>query len=314
MKITRFFFLVCLYVLFFSLQAGNNRQYEGIIKKYDIAYLLPSSEGSAEDFWSSLENRHEGLYKYRKALAKKKKTAVEANYDLNMALARVEPRYSEFQYLNDAQAREFASRLNLIIEGNNSNRLHFHLIFGLYPNAFCTPRGHIYIYHTLVTTIEGDASLLVGICAHEAAHYYLRHSARHLWAQKKEERKNNILAGISVGLMAASETMNAYNAGYYGYNYNSNLPAYISTVLACAKYDNNLFYFKYGREQELEADIVAYRFLEYVGMDPMTYVRALMALGTDSDEYYDDWSDHPTISYRIGLLMYLGEHYPLKSR
>lgn len=308
------FFVLCFSfsLCMVDMQAKNNRKFEKIIKAYDVAPLLKTPGKTPASFWQQIEEGHVGLNKYKHALKRKKKTAVEANYELNMALAKVETQYDDREYIDDSTTQSMLTNLRDIIEGEPDRRLQFHLVWGFTPNAYCTPRGHIYIYHTLVRAYSQDPEMLIGVCAHEAAHYYLMHSARHLWAEKRNERKNNILAGISIGMMAFADGMAAGNAAYYGQSYQSNLAPFINSVLYCTEYDNIMYHFRYGREQELEADMVAYRFLEYVGLDPKMYVRALVALGIENDTTYDEQSDHPSISYRVDFLTYLGEHYPLK--
>lgn len=72
--------------------------------------------------------------------------------------------------------------------------------------------------------------------------------------------------------------------------------------------DNALKYrYKYSREQEVEADIIAYRFLEYMGLGGENYINALRAIGYENDAYYDDTSSHPTTEFRVKLLEYLGK-------
>ena len=67
--------------------------------------------------------------------------------------------------------------------------------------------------------------------------------------------------------------------------------------------------YKYSREQEIEADILAYRFLEFMGVSPEDYIKALENLVENNYEllkYTDDkFSDHPFIMHRINILRML---------
>ena len=197
--------------------------------------------------------------------------------------------------------------------GVNGERIRVHFIQGDQPNAFCTPGGDIYIYTALAQKLTGDWPMIYGVCAHEAAHYYLKHSARQKWADYRRQKKNKIIAGVALGVSAAALTATSVAVGgSYSPNMAGNVIDMCSDVLAISTLDSNLYHFKFSREEELEADIIAYRFLEFVGVDPANYIRALETLGTESDAFYNKWSDHPTITFRTDFLTYLGEKYPMK--
>lgn len=291
----------------------SNKSFEKIIRKYDIASMLQTKSGRPEDFWRQLSKNHDGLSAYVKALAHRKRTAVKAANDVALALGLVESEYSHLYVYKDDTTATCTRKISNEIMGVDANKINIHIVYGETPNAFCTPRGDIYIYTSLFDRIDYNWRMLYGICAHEIAHYYLRHSERQKWADEKRARKNKILAGIAIGLNAAAEVTNAYVASYTGSKYEGHFAETCQNILYNAQYDNQMYHFKYSREEELEADIIAHRFLEFVGIDPSYYAMALYSLGTENDNYYSDWSDHPTISYRISFLNYLKEKYPLNN-
>ena len=291
----------------------SNKSFEKIIKKYDVASMLQTKSRQPEDFWRQLSKNHEGLSAYVKALARRKSSAVKAANDVAMALGLVESEYSRLYIFKNDTIDTYTREISNDIMGVDANKINIHIAYGEIPNAFCTPRGDIYIYTSLFDRIDYDWRMLYGICAHEIAHYYLKHTERQKWADEKRAKKNRILAGIAIGLNAAAEVTNAYVAGYSGYKYESHFAETCQNILSIAQYDNQMYHFKYSREEELEADIIAHRFLEFVGVDPAYYARALASLGNENDNYYSDWSDHPTIGYRVSLLTYLKEKYPLSN-
>ena len=71
------------------------------------------------------------------------------------------------------------------------------------------------------------------------------------------------------------------------------------------------FQFKYSRAQEIESDLMAYRFCEAVGIGGYAYIMALQLLG-ENDLYMkaDKTADHPTLSHRVAFLkwLYNSEH------
>jgi len=311
------FFLLFLSCLSLFPQNKTQKEYERIIQHYDILYSLNGEHGTANDFWKLLEDNHIGLGKFNRALAKGRRTALKAQADVKEALGVVENGYKAlYTYDNDPDIKSYTSHIEDNCLGVDKTRVQIHIAYGESPNAFATPRGDIYLYSSLLKQLDYDEMMIAAVSAHEAAHYYLKHSVRQRWIDRKNERKNNIWAGVAIGLMVTAEVANAYASGYanpYGRNrYDSQLAENIVDIISIAKYSSALSHFKYSREEELEADIVAYRFLEFIGEDPRIYMKALAALGLETDSFYNDWSDHPSINYRIGFLDYLGKHYPMK--
>lgn len=62
-----------------------------------------------------------------------------------------------------------------------------------------------------------------------------------------------------------------------------------------------------------EADLIAYRFMEYLGASD-EYIDALSMLGTEQDKIYNDYSDHPKTSDRISFLKYVQTHPELGNK
>lgn len=306
-------FWLAIVVLFVSSLAfgQKNKDFEKIIKRYDMASVLQVKDAYPENFWTQLKQGHQGLQDFEKALSKKQKSAIRAVGDVDKALGLVDRQYQYLYLLTGDTVSNFTHSLQSELLGADSSQIHIHIVLGNEPNAFCTPRGDVYIYTSLLERIHYNIDLLYGICAHEAAHYFLRHSALQKWADRKREIRNNVLAGIAIGLNAVADGLAAYTAGYDGTKYESHIEETCQSILASAKNDNEWYHFKYSRMQELEADIVAVRFLEYIGIDPFAYMVALTYLKDEGEEFYSDWDDHPTIAYRTKFLAYLAKNYPL---
>ena len=82
------------------------------------------------------------------------------------------------------------------------------------------------------------------------------------------------------------------------------MPSTISTL----KYS-----LKYSREQEIEADLFAYRFLENLGCAE-EFINGLRILGTQYNTLYSEFSDHPTINKRINFLKFVQAHPELGNK
>ena len=200
---------------------------------------------------------------------------------------------------------------------------HIYLINGEEKNAFVLPDGTICL--TIPLFYELKPIEVLGILAHEMAHYILDHALIADFAVEKRENINKAIAaafiGINIGLSASVQAqggVKSEESKSYWDNVQNNNDAVWSA------FDNAsvLYNFKYSREQEIEADIVAYRFLQYLGYDPKHYMKALGKLiGFDinnpskegiealSIDYASPtkYSDHPSILERCLILEYIAQ-------
>ena len=108
--------------------------------------------------------------------------------------------------------------------------------------------------------------------------------------------------------MAGAGLYAASNGVSYEQNYWDSIGIISEGLIEAFEKDAYYFKFKYTRNQEIESDIIAYRFCEAMGISGYAYIMALQLLG-DSDVYLraSSTSDHPTTAYRILLLKYLFE-------
>ena len=141
-------------------------------------------------------------------------------------------------------------------------------------------------------------------------HYIIQHAYIHQWKSDKYENKNKIIAAVMSGLVAASD---AYAVSQGAKVDTDSTSEYIENTFEEAAKDSYLYGFKYSREQELEADIIAVRFLEWIGLDPIIYIDTLKHLGTAYDHLITETSDHPTTQYRIDFLSHLIKNYPMEN-
>lgn len=288
-----------------------NKKYEEVIRNNDIIYLLQGKERRADVFWKQLESSHIRLLSFQSDLNSRKKLAVQAEKDVVRYQSLVDGQTEYMFLLTDKVFDDYTNELARRLLGSLRFRMDLSFIGGESPNAFCTPSGKVYIFVGTLDYINYDENMMLGICAHEAAHYFLQHATLQRWAELNMERKNSVVAGVAVALNAAADVSSAYTSGYYGTSYESHFDRTLRTILSSTDNSNRLFHFKYSRWEEIEADLIAYRFLEFVGIDPDCYIKALASIGNDGEDFYSDWSDHPTISYRIDFLKYLRKYHPL---
>ena len=124
--------------------------------------------------------------------------------------------------------------------GREPLHLHFHAS-RLGPNALALPGGHVVITDELVTLLDGDETLLLGVLAHEAGHVRGRHGMRLLVQTALLGAGASALAGDPAGWLATLPTLMG-GAGY-------------------------------SRELEREADEASIRVLRAAGRDPAAMPR-----------------------------------------
>ena len=284
--------------------SAQNKKFDKLINEFDVIEYVQHLEKNRPDlFWDAVWRNNENLSKLHEALSKKKKLAQNAQKDLYSAALFSADYYNNLQL--DADLQYIADTLiNDVGVKDVFPDAKLYVIYDNYPNAFSCPEGRLYLNSGLILhegiSIEG----LLGICAHETAHFLLQHSLSMAYAYRKKKRNNQIIAGVTSTVGVAASAYAIAN-GAAGQETLDNLGEMIESNIIWAENDALKYRYKYSREQEIEADIIAYRFLEYMGLDGDNYINALKAIGYENDAYYNETSDHPTTEFRVGLLEYL---------
>ena len=156
-------------------------------------------------------------------------------------------------------------------------------------NAFALPGGQVFLTVGLLRRLKSEAQL-AGVLGHEVGHVVGRHGAEHLAKQQLGTALVN-----AVGIAASDNPDNARQAA----------------VLAQAA--NQLVSLQYGREDELEADQLGFRFMTEAGYNPQGLVELMQILGSArqggaSPEFF---STHPNPENRVERLKKLiAQAYP----
>lgn len=183
-------------------------------------------------------------------------------------------------------------------------------------NAYALPNGMIYVTERLKNLLIANNNTigLYGVIAHEIAHCVLLHSEVHMYRAKIKKRNNNrkkIVAGILGGAILSAGMAAYTNSGAMVHESMSNNISTISYGLGSIieyEFDKNTFKygFSYSREQEIEADIIACLFLEWMGQDPNSYIQVLEILKEWAPDIPTEkeleYSNHPSFDFRIATL------------
>lgn len=156
-------------------------------------------------------------------------------------------------------------------------------------NAFALPGGPVFITVALLKRLKSEAQL-AGVLGHEIGHVVARHGAEHLAKQQ--------LGGALVNAVGIAASDNANDARR-------------AAVLAQAV--NQLLGLRYGRDDELEADQLGFRFMREAGYKPTGILELMQILGSTSKagtspEFF---KTHPNPENRLERLKNLiSQNYP----
>lgn len=296
-----------------ALSGQAKKGYEVIAKEYHNTYDI---NASADEFWEKAKLYSQSYQDYQKAT----KGKYPKNFELADAYIRGNKEGMQLilKSLNPYQPGNIESTLYRNLHQNVDTLKEIRIYDDKEVNAFATPYGEVYLTSGMMRAMQHNISLLTGICAHEMAHFVCKHKVVENWKQRNKARNNKIMSNVLAGLNAALYTtgsvlLSTNNRQMDGSAIESlSQLADISTTAIQNEFALNTFYyeFKYSREKELEADILAYRFCEAVGMGGYVYIAGLMLMGSDASIMAGKTDSHPTAMHRIEVLkaLYHLEH------
>jgi len=155
----------------------------------------------------------------------------------------------EFKVLDDPDISQYINRLGrevLEAAGPQFFNYHFFVIRNRQFNAFAAPSGLIFIHSGLIEVTETEDEL-VSVIAHEIAHAASRHYADRLEKAKKVSMGSAALAlaGLAMGAGPLSEAL-------------------VTGSMAASA----TLQLKFSRQDEEEADRLAYKWMRQIGRDP----------------------------------------------
>ncbi len=171
-------------------------------------------------------------------------------------------------------------------------------------NAFCMPNGTILITTELLSTINSEEEL-IGILAHEIAHFELDHQIKNLIAQVERKKRADFWAGMATAFAAAGEGYLAAKSDVYFGGSLTMAASVLSTSIAYQIIDRMGAH--YTIEQEKEADEAAAILLVSLGKEKSAYCAVLSRIRNyyfKQGEYAALFASktHPDITLRINSL------------
>jgi predicted Zn-dependent protease len=145
-------------------------------------------------------------------------------------------------------------------------------------NAFALPGGQIFITRALFDKLDTEGEL-AGVLGHEIGHVVARHSAEHI-------AKAELTQGLTGAAVIAT--------------YDPDNPASANSAQVAALI-GQLVNLKFGRDDELEADVLGVCFINDSGYDPSELISLMQILAASSqgNEPPEFFSTHPNPESRI---------------
>lgn len=304
-----FMIVVLLSAISTTFAKDHSKEYQKLLKKYDVDIVARDVIGG-EDFWNFTWRQNERFYDFMSAVKKGKSSVKETFTRLEDAKLANSAYLASLDYADGYEELK-NNLLNDLCANKVAKDVKIYVVYNDDKNAFSTPEGGIYINTGLFCIDSLKYEHLLGICAHEFAHYLLQHCYVSTYDNIKREKRNKVAAAITAGVNAAAAGYAAAN----GVDINwEDVNKTTQNLAVAAILDAQKHRYKYSREQEIEADILAARFLDCIELGSKYYIEALELVSQgDIQRVEEDTDDHPSTSFRIGLLKYMLEHPELNS-
>ena len=288
-------------LLFSSLSFAQINQYQN------------SSPNEIKTFWEKTLGSNK---KYKSFVKNDSKTVRALRSDFNegsqMAVSKIEEGngfYEEDFFLND-----YLTNLVQLLSGglnkNNNTLATARIQLEVHPNACAYPNGTLVFNTRLLAMMESEEELL-GVVAHEMAHYMLEHAVSNYIEIAQKAKKKKAWANVA---MVATTTLGAVSAAVDVANGGTGVGqveagAMLGFMIGDAIYNSleNLGY-KFSQQQELEADAVAVALLEHIGVSKSYYISALNKLRMEDYRFGREIvktkkkSTHPALDERIAKI------------
>ena len=177
----------------------------------------------------------------------------------------------------------------------------------VHPNACAYPNGTL-VFNTRLLAMMSCEEELLGVVAHEMAHYMLEHAVSNYIEIAQKTKKKKLWANVAVAagtvLGAASAAVDVANGGAGVAQVEAGAMLGLMVGDAVLGSLENLGY-KFSQRQELEADAVAIALLEHIGVPKSYYTSSLNKLRLEDYRFGREVvktkkkSTHPALDERI---------------
>lgn len=284
---------------------GVELNYDAMIKRSDPwGYVNQIPRIKPNEFWLSIIRNNKEYLKLKDKIDHPTKLYTQAANDYAFNRNRSIQLYNLQKEYNILLQNEITDSLTDIFRLEEIDKdAEFFFVDKQDLNANCDTYGKMRIYTMLADSLTFPE--LIGVCAHEMTHHILKHILASGYAALKKQKKNQIWAEIGTGLTVGAVVASQAYASVYGVQNNTDWGAYAQNVYN--DYSNDAYHasvnywYRYSREEEAEADIIAFRFLQWLGYDGYEFISMLKKIdnGITKTKKHDE---HPVIIQRIRLI------------
>jgi len=286
----------------------QEQKFKKILDEYDVIDYLPYySDEEGETFWNAIVDNNEEFQKFLKMIPESKGWKKEIFQEVYRG-----NKLSYNEQIPYARSFKDIDWMEMFFKSHYGN-INIHYSTLDYVNASTLPLGDVFVYSGLVDILEHYEEM-VAVLAHEFAHFMYQHSMQWAYSCEKQKRKNKTIATITAVVSAAADMYATMNGANTTGSSEAN-SKYYDSIFESAKNKSLKYQFRYSKDQELQADIIAYRFLDWMGMGHENMIVVLEKLRKQNPmaDYEDEEkADHPLLKNRIALLKFIEKYDSMK--
>lgn len=167
----------------------------------------------------------------------------------------------------------------LKLDDGRPGTLNVRVIKDFKPNAYILPNGSLFVTTGMLSTI-GSEEELIGILAHEVAHFVLDHSVININEAVQRQKRAEFWAAFATVAAAAVDV-------YTSANGSNPAPGALTAGTAILSFGiaetiRERMGLKFSREQEMQADDAAVELMKYIRVDPRALASTLSKIKTYS--------------------------------
>lgn len=265
------------------------------------------SRSEIATFWEKVISTNKN-YKKHIIKASKQVRYLRSNFNENSQLAINEIAQKGSFYEDDLFLNDYLTSIVQLLSGGFNKQTNSlataKIMLDISPNACAYPNGTLVFNTRLLALMECEEEL-IGVVAHEMAHYMLEHALSNYIAIEKKTKKAQMWSGIAAAtgtiLGSVSDAVSGDKTGT-GTLAGAELGFMVGDIITSNL--ENLGY-KFSQEQELEADQVASALIEQIGIPRSYYASALNKLRQEDYRFGREViktkkkSTHPSLDERI---------------
>lgn len=274
----------------------NEQQIEKTISRLDVADTVINAPSHAE-FWQLLQMSNKAYHKAVKSL--------RGSSDRDIKRRLIQTLADSHSYFTNVPVRQATyERCERMVEASGIRRVNplatLTITDEVDISSFGYPNGYLFITGALYDALDGDSLALQGLLAAELAHYALQHAYAHAKAEKGRARRHRFLKIAGATVLAGASIIADHAT-------DGNFPAELgvsAAVMIGISDTPQRHRLEYTPEQIIEADIIAYRFMQLDG-NGRAYINALRHVGHDLDVTAGYDNNYLSVTDRIAILEYL---------